>query len=371
MQPTVTGVRSDFTAEQIIYEIRDSAALTIGAGCELLDQNLNVLENITADFIDGSVKRSSYATLHGTASIQLSRDLDWGRAIVRPYQLLNGIRFNMGAYYTNTPDRVLGTQPLIYGVECYDLLDALNTPTGEAYSVGAGGSYVNAIYEILTAQGFTKFVLDKSRISTTLPTSKVWPLDTATTWLNVVNDLLSAIGYRGIWSDWDGYLRCEPYQTPDARTSEWTYETQGLASMLSQQRTYTKDFYNAPNRWVAIRNNDVAGTTPVEGNGVYTYVNQYNGLTSVNARGGRVITSILQLDAADQAALIAQTQRAIETDLRLQTKISVDSSPNPLHWHFDKLTLNDNEAGENLEVLESEWELPLLGNMMKHAWSVI
>lgn len=371
MQPLVTGVRSAYTAADVIEAIRDSAGLTVGAGCELLDQGLNILEDITSDFVDGSVKRSNYATLHGTASIRLSRELNWGQAIVRPYMTLNDIRFNLGAYYTNTPDRVLGTVPLEYTVECYDLLDALNTPTGEAYAVGAGGSYINAIYEILTAQGFTKFVLDKSRIGTTLPTSKVWPLDAQTTWLNVVNDLCAAIGYRGIWSDWDGYLRIEPYAEPSVRTSEWTYETEGLAAMVSEQRTYTKDYYNAPNRWVAIRNNDVAGATPVEGNGVYTYVNQYKGLTSVEARGGRVITSILQLEAADQAALIAQTQRAIETDLRLQTKISLNTSPNPLHWHFDKVTINDNEAGQNLEVLEQEWELPLNGGDMRHTWSVI
>lgn len=371
MQPQVTGVRSDFTAAQVIYAIRDSPNLIINAGCELLDQNLRVLENITDDFVDGTVKRSNYATLHGTASVLLSRDLDWGRAIIRPYMILNGIRFNLGAYYTNTPDRVLGEQPLMYQVECYDLLDALNTPTGEAYAIAAGGSYVNAIYDVLTSQGFTKFVLDKSRIGTTLPTAKVWPLDTQTTWLNVVNDLCAAIGYRGVWSDWNGYLRIEPYLQPGIRQSEWTYETQGLQAMTSQQRTYTKDYYGAPNRWVAIRNNDVAGTTPVEGNGVYTYVNQFNGLTSVEARGGRVITSILQLDAADQSALIAQTQQAVETDLRLQTKITLDTSPNPLHWHFDKVTLNDSEAGQNLEVMEQEWELPLSGGNMKHVWSVI
>jgi hypothetical protein len=371
MQPLITAVRSNYTAAQVIHEIRDSPNLIVSAGCELLDQNLTVLEDITADFIDGSVKRSNYATLHGTASVQLSRDLAWGRAIIRPYQKINGIRFNLGAYYTNTPDRVLGTMPLIYSVECYDLLDALNTPTGEAYAIAAGGSYVNAIYDIVTSQGFTKFILDKSRIGTTLPTAKVWPLDTQTTWLNVINDLCAAIGYRGIWSDWDGYLRIEPYTEPAIRTSEWTYETVGAYTMASQQRVYTKDYYAAPNRWVAIRNNNVAGSTPVEGNGVYTYVNQYNGLTSVQARGGRIITSILQVDAADQAALVAQTQQAIETDLRLQTKISLETSPNPLHWHFDKLTLNDSEAGQNLEVLEQEWELPLLGGNMRHVWSVI
>jgi hypothetical protein len=200
----------------------------------------------------------------------------------------------------------------------------------------------------------------------------VWPLTAETTWLNIVNDLLAAIGYRGLWSDWDGRLRCEPYLSPGERAVEWTYDTTDQAtSMLAVKRIISRDYYNAPNRWVAIRNNDVAGTTPVEGNGVYTYVNQYNGLTSVEARDGRVITSILQLDAADQAALIAQTNKAIETDLRLQTKYTVESSPNPLHWHFDKLIYKDNEIGTEVKVMSTNWELPLLGGNMRHNWTEI
>lgn len=372
MQPPVTEARSEYTAEQVIYAIRDSPALSIAGGAELIDMDLNVLEDITDDLEDGSVTRSNYSTLHGTARMALARELAWGQAIVRPYMRLNGMRFNLGAYFTNTPDRRLGTQPLIYEVQCYDLLDALNTPTGEAYAVDSGVSYLEAIEQILRAQGFSRLQIDSTRASTTLPSARVWPLDTQTTWLKIVNDLLSAIGYRGIWSDWDGYLRCEPYLTPAERPSEWTYDTTDQhSSMLSVDRTVSRDYYNAPNRWVAIRSSNVAGTTPVEGDGVYTYINEYDGLTSVEGRNGRVITSILQLDAADQAALVAQTQQAIETDLRLQTKYTVESSPNPLHWHFDKLLYRDEEIGSDVQVMSTSWELSLTGGQMKHNWTEI
>ncbi len=375
MQPAITDVREQYIASDITYLLRDEPSIVVGAGCELLTMNLDVLDDITDDVVDGSVARSNYATLHGSARLNISRDLPWGRAIVRPYMTvesgLMAARFNLGAYFTNTPERVLGTQPMTYAVQCFDLLHALDTPTGEAYQVPSGYKYLTAVEDILTDLGFTKYIIDRTRASTTLPATKVWPIAENTTWLTVVNDLLAAVGYRGIWSDWDGYLRCEPYETPATRQPEWEYDATVYNTMLGETRTYVRDFYEAPNRWVAVRNGQINGTTPVEGDGIYTYVNQYAGDTSVSGRGGRIITRLLSFDAADQAALVAQTQSAIEADLTLKTKITVETSPNPLHWHFDVLTLIDAEAGANLKVLESSWELPLTGGNMKHEWSTI
>jgi hypothetical protein len=372
MQPPIVPIRADKTSTQVIYEIEKSPALRISSGAELLDMGLNVIDDITNDLVDGKVARSNYATLHGTAQLLLSRELAWGRAIVRPYMRLNGIRFNLGAYFTNTPDRVLGAEPLVYDVQCYDLLDALNTPAGEAYTADANTSYLFNVENILKAQGFTKLQIDQTRVGTTLPSARVWPMDSNTTWLNIVNDLLGAVGYRGIWSDWDGYLRCEPYLVPGVRPVEWTYDaTDESRSLLGVQRTVRRDYYKAPNKWVAIRSNNVDGPTPVEGAGVYTYLNEYRGLTSIEARGGRVITSILQFDAADQAALVSQTMNSVETDLRLQTKYSVQTSPNPLHWHFDKLVYRDGDVGSDVQVMSNSWDLPLNGGDMTHEWTEI
>lgn len=375
MQPVVTEVRSHLTSNQVVALLRDEPSIVVGAGCELLNQNLDVLEDISSDLLDGSVSRSNYATIHGVAQLAISRELPWGRAIVRPYMTIESgstsARFNLGAYFTNTPARVLGATPITYDVQCFDLLDALNTPAGVAYSVPAGSTYLNAVKDILINQGFTKFVIDQRRATTTLSTAKVWPLEEKNTWLAIVNDLLAAVGYRGIWVDWNGYLRCEAYVGPSSRQIEWAYNSTIPNTMLGETRTYTRDFYEAPNRWVAVRANDTAGATPVEGAGIYTYVNQNVGETSVTGRGGRVITRILSLDAADQAALIAQTQAAVEIDLNINTKIQVETSPNPLHWHFDVVSLTDAEAGVDLKLIESSWNLPLLGGDMSHEWSKI
>lgn len=375
MQPVIVPVRSDKTSAQIINLIENEPSKIIGAGAELLNLNLDVLEDITTNLVDGTVRRSNYATLHGSASLNISRELPWGRAIVRPFMTIESgatlARFNLGAFFTNTPERVLGTTPLTYSVECFDLLHALDTPTGEAFQVASGTRYLDAVEGILTDQGFTRIIIDRTRATTTLPATKVWPIAENITWLIVVNELLAAIGYRGIWSDWDGYLRCESYETPSTRQPEWTYNATSLNSIVTQERTYIRDFYAAPNRWVATRNGQIDTTTPVEGAGIYTEVNQNNGDTSISARGGRVITRLLSFDAADQAALIAQTKSAIEADLTLKTKIIVGSAPNPLHGHFDVVRFTDAEAGADLKLLESSWELSLTGGDMKHEWSTL
>lgn len=374
MQVFTTEPRQALTEEQVIALIRDSFAPELSFGCELLDLGLNVIADFSDDLIGGDVGRNSYATLHGVGRIQITRELPWGRAIVRPYAEMSfndvSARFYLGAYFTSTPARVLGTRPLVYDVEMYDVLLALDTPTGQSYSVKSGAQYLSKIQDILESQGFTKFVIDQSRASTTLPSARTWPLEEGMTWLNVVNDLLGAIGYRGIWSDWNGFLRLEPYISPEERGSEWTYDTHPERVMLTPERTLIRDYFETPNQWVAIRNNNVSGPTPVEGNGIYTYVNQNQGETSVQARQ-RTITRILPVDAADQAALISRAQISIEADLKVRTSYSVSTAINPLHWHFDRLTVDDPEAGPKVEVLGTSWRMPFSDGHMTHTWSEI
>jgi hypothetical protein len=98
----------------------------------------------------------------------------------------------------------------------------------------------------------------------------------------------------------------------------------------------------------------------VEGAGIYTFTNDHNGPTSVAARNGRVITATpVQVDAVDQAALMARAQISIDADLRLKTTFEVSAFRNPLHWHFDRLAVNDPGLGPLMDVLVTQWTLPL------------
>ncbi|MBM0275089.1 hypothetical protein [Micromonospora tarensis] len=373
MQPLTASPRDGLTADLVTALVRDAPAVTVGHGAELVDQTLAVLADISEDVRGGSVSRAAYAELHGSAQLSISRDLDWGRAIVRPYMTLSDgqltARFNLGAYYTAKPKRNLRETPPRFDVAGFDILLALNDPVGQTYAVDAGVGYLTAVEDILIQRGFVQYLIDRSSAALVLPAAKVWPFDPRTTWLQVVNDLLSAIGYAGIWSDWDGRPRCQPYQPPQQRPAEWTYEADGIRSMIAPEREIEQDFFRTPNRWVFYQSNNVEAA-PVEGNGMYTYVNQADGPTSVEGRG-RVITQPVGLDAADHASLVRQAQERIDTDIRVPTTYTTPTALNPLHWHFDRLLVLDPTAGPPMEVLGTQWTLPLMGRRMTQEWTIL
>ncbi|GAA1712467.1 hypothetical protein [Fodinicola feengrottensis] len=375
MQPRTDPIRPGITAPQV-FDLLTASNIQVSAGCELLDRSLNVLADISDGFLGGTVKRANTATIHGSCDVSLEQELDWGTAIIRPYVTVSvpgpgglSARFNEGAYFTSTPSYVADARPRQFDLQGYDQLEALTSPVGDSYVVGTGASYLGAVASILTAQGFTQFVIDQSRAGTLLSQPRSWPLDQNTTWLKVVNDLLAAVGYRGLWADWDGRLRAEPYAPPSARASEWFYDTD-ISTTILLDRTRYQDYFNAPNRWVAVRSNLASGQIPVEGDGVFTYVNQNAGTTSVAARG-RVITKVLPVEAADQDALITTANITIDADLRIDQQFAVTTGPNPLHWHFDRVTLADPEFGAAVELQETAWSLPLDGSAMAHVWSSV
>lgn len=381
MQPLLTDARTlltpTLTSTQVVNIIQNTAAPIISAGMEVLDLSLNVIEDVSGDLAGGSITRNSYADLHSAATLNVTRDLDWGADIVRPYYVMSdgvrSARFNLGAYFVNTPERSLSEIPITYAVTGYDMLLRLAQPVGDAFSIGAGDNYLQVIEGIILARGYTQYVIDQSRAATVAPGPRAWVLDDNTTWLNIVNALLASIGYQGIWADWDGRLRCEPYILPQDRDTEWTYSTDPQTTMLSNERTIVRDFFDAPNRWVFYRTNLADGVAPVEGNGVWTYQNDSVGDTSVDARGGLVITKVMGIDAADQAALMATGMITIQADTDIPEVHNVKSFPNPLHWHFDKILLYDDTGNYTADAQVTNWTLALPPSTddMQMSWTLV
>ena len=372
MQQPDAAPRNNLTIAQVVSLIQDAPAVTVGFGCELLDTALAVVDDLSPWFGGGSVSRSNYATLHGSAELQFTRELDWANALVRPYMTLTDhtvtARFNLGAYFAARPERVADAP---YGaVTGFDICHILNDLVGDSYAVPAGASPLAEVESILQARGVVAYLIDQAEAAATLPTARTWAIGDDRTWLHIVNDLLGTVGYMGAWSDWDGRVRCVPYVNPRDRAPEWLYTVEGAASMLGLRRRYTADYFNAPNRWVAVRTSDPDGLPPTEGDGLYIYVNETDGPTSTRARGRTITAPLIQVDAASQAALVAAAQQRIDADMRLRTTVSLATAPNPLHWHFDRLALQDTALGQAVtDVVGVSWTLPLDGADMTHEWA--
>jgi hypothetical protein len=374
VQPLVIPPRDTLTGDQVVALVQ-SAAIVTDFGADLIGLSLLPTEDLSPVLAGGTVARNSYSTLHLTGKLAITADLDWGSALIRPwYSMSDGVntaKFNLGAHYTSTPGHSLAESPTTHQVQTYDILSILDDPVADVHSVPVGTGYLAAVESILLARGVQQYIIDQAAAASALPDNRVWAFDDRTTWLTIVNDLLAAVGYAGIWSDWDGRLRAGPYTRPIERGPEWLYDTGLYTGMLSINRSVEHDYYAAPNRWVFYRANNIDSTPPVEGDGIYTYINQRIGETSVEARRRVISRAPIGLDVANHAALVALAQQTIDADMRVPTKWTAQTSPNPLHWHFDRIYLNDPAAGPAADLLCTSWSLPLNGDDQQHEWTLI
>lgn len=377
MQPVVEPCRQQLTAAQVIDIIQNANATRRRGGLEVVDLDLNVVADISDYLAGGKVDRDSYSDLHASATFNLNQAVDWGGDLLRPYIVMgDGIRearFNLGVFHPSTPAHPIGANVPSFDVAGYDILLRLSQKVGDAYGIAAGTNYLAEVEQIITGLGYSQYVIDPAAANIISPTSRAWPFDAELTWLSLANDLLASIGYQGIYSDWDGRLRIQQYQLPIDRSPEWTYTDDPLSTMLLQERSALYDYYAAPNRWVVYRTNLADGAAPSEGDGIYTYTNWSDGLTSVEARRGLMITNPQGVDVADQTSLVAAAQKIIAADMELPTVLTYPTFINPLHWHFDRMFLQDTGGIPAADVMCTRWSIPLPPDKgdMDQEWRVL
>lgn len=373
MQPRINATRSGLTVAQVEALIKTDASIKIGMGMELLDRGLNVIKDLTTELEECSVSRDNTATLNGGCAFTTVARMSWGRAVVRPYiTISNGTlkaRFNQGAYFTNIPATRTDRQPAKFSVTGFDILNALNSLVGDSFAINKGESYLTTVENILLGQGYSRYIIDPARLSTTAAVAKAWPLDESTTWLMIVNELLTAVGYDPVYSDWDGALVCESMRDNTTRSAEWTYTRGQFDGQMKPEQEIVHDFFATPNRWVGIQGNRNTDVAPTVGNGVFVYVNQNDGETSVSARE-QTITKPLTITVADQAALVAAVMAQVAKDKNVGTTMTAQTSANPLHWHKDVIDVETIELGK-VKMQQVNWSMNLRTGDMSHSWAVV
>jgi hypothetical protein len=364
--PLTEPPRDALTATQVTDLIKCDS-LEVVAGLELVNADLTAVTDISDRYVSGTVKRSNFATIHGTYTLRIQDALPWGSARVLPYLTLTDTftgmtaRFDRGVYLLETPVRVIGESPEEYDVEGYDPLLILDVEILDPVILNVGDVFTDFAAQLLDDHG-AGTPYDITASTATAATAKIWQPDGQWTWLTVLNDVFSSIGYRSLWADWHGRYRGEPYVLPSVRGPEWTYDADELKTIVGEDRKVTADYFKAPNRWKFIRNNPAAGfsdgTTTDGTTGVYEVVNQSDGPTSIDERGDRTIPARVLVDAVDDDALIAFGDQRVEQDKRIDTNLEFSHGPNPLHWHFDVVTYSDAAYGGPVKGLVHEWSEP-------------
>lgn len=377
MQPLVDPVLRPYTADQIIG-LLTCRSLQVASGLELLDATDSFVADISDDLASGSISHNNLATIHGTATLNVSRVLTWGQQRVRPYTTLTDLdsgfsaRWNLGVYVLATPTRPVGLTPETYQVSGSDKLYLLSGPVGDSYSVASGAAVLAAAKAAVTAADPGAVVMfDGAASASTLPNAMTWPLTSSTvsTWLDVVNGLLAAISYQPVWMDWNGAYRSGPLLDPAVRSPEFTFSADDvLSTIVGQSRTVTSDLWQAPNWWRFIAQN--WASTPVEGDGQYTVQNVSDGPASQSAVG-RTVRKVVYVNAADQGSLQAQGDVTVAADKRVVTSLAVSLSPMPAQWHLDVALCQDAASVGLAKVATSQWQLDLLGADGTAIWDVV
>ncbi|MBK7822815.1 MAG: hypothetical protein IPJ61_17570 [Tessaracoccus sp.] len=186
----------------------------------LLDDN-DMLVRDLHEFTSGQLEQNRFREIRGGGSLDLVSPtgfagIDWGRARIRIEQHLDGLDepIPWGVYLPERPETVWEDEQGL-ALCSVTLMDKLAVPAqdcpAETYSVAEGANVVATVVSILAALGETRVAVTDSPL--TMPAARSWPITgDDTSWLQVINDLLSVVGYMALWCDQDGIYRVSPHR---------------------------------------------------------------------------------------------------------------------------------------------------------------
>lgn len=390
MQPLLDGPRASLDGAQVTALLSGDKNIATVYGLDRLDSHLNFIQDLSGFVGDGStVQRDNTANVHGTCDLNLSSDcpIDYMLDFVRPWQILTNndtgfaAKFFLGVYSLTSPTFDNSVSPSVYSVTGYDQIYYLTQPIGDTVQFLAGTSPIDNVTALLTQV----LLNDPTIITTTDPSGRVLSADAtyafndnnSWTYLSVINDQLTSIGYNGIWCDWNGAFRVEPFAVPIDRDSEWLFDLTSNDNVVAEARTSDQDYFSVPNYWVFVMNGLTAA--PVEGTTQYTYVDMNPSNPASFPNRGRYMRKLAFVDAPDFASLVQAGRVVINTDLAPVETIDVNTSPFPLAWHQDQSFMIDPNliavppANSQYRRLTCQtWSLPLDGQTdMSWEWETV
>ena len=368
MQPATGEPRDHLTADQV-RDLIVTQGVGVRGGLEVLDHDRGFVDDVSDALRAGSVSRDVDAKVHGSLSVDVAQELDWPRILLAPYMVLShgGVeaRFDLGAYVPQIPEQPTGQTPALFEVEADDITARAEVPMLDSVEVDDATEVIAKVRDLLDAAGLDHSI-DSEAAGKTFDRPKVWPWSEEATTLDVCNELLAAVGYRRLWSDWRGRVRSQSAVPAADRAVEWLYDAGDELLGIVDHATGLAPQRRAPNRWVFVVG-DPERLLIEEGDGQYTVDNVDQGPTSQDARGGWVIPQVVQLDVVDHDSLVRQGDEHVERALRDAERVSAPTGPMPLTWHRDVVRLIHPVLGDR-KLLVTGWSLDLISGRMEQDW---
>lgn len=246
-------------------------------------------------------------------------DVDWLSDEIAPEIVLDGVRHQLGIFLpaTVTPRRSATGETL--NIEAYDRSWlARDSRTDSRAYFTAGTNYVEAVSSLLAASGIG--TISATATGLTLAEAREdWEIGTSR--LEIANELLKEIGYKGVWMDAGGIARIEPYEAVTAANIRHTISDRDVQSLLLPGISLSSDIYSAPNVFVVICSN----ADKPDGMVATAENSALQSPLSIQRRGRRIVQVTRVNNIATQQELQAYADRQLTDSLVSGETITVST----------------------------------------------
>lgn len=175
---------------------------------------------------------------------------NWLKARIKPYLIIGGKESSLGEYLISQADDCTDKK----GVKFWQIkgMDLGRIPqrsrTEKRVLFQAGQRYTDIVQSILLELGISRIIAIQS--DATLKNDRAdWEIGTS--WIKIINSLLTEINYQSLWFDTEGNARIQPHRQVDGTVIDHRYES-GELSQIKPQVDISSDIYKAYNVFTAM-----------------------------------------------------------------------------------------------------------------------
>lgn len=279
------------------------------------------------------------------------KEINWFNDRIRPQMWIDGEWYNLGVFVVSAVTESYKNGVSMLNIQSMDrALLVKQVSTEGLLHLTAGEKYIEVIKGLLSECGITG-VLNDDNDDVLATDREDW--DEGTSYLVIINALLSEIAFSALWFDAEGYARLTRYVEPSAASIDHVY-TAGNSSIIADACNITQDIYNPVNVFkVVVSNADIHDpmVATSENDSVTSPI-------SITSLGRRILAPIMRLDnIASQEALQAYAdQMRMKSQLSNET-ITFTTANVPTHAHEDVVALEH----ERLHGIyqETDWTMQL------------
>lgn len=281
--------------------------------------------------------------------------VNWLSDQIRPEMIIDGQVHRCGVFLPATVTERRsedGVDLLSYVVQAYDRCwQVRDNKTESIKYFAAGMNYLAAVEQLLASAGIA--LISSTDTSATLTEAREdW--DIGTSYLDIINQLLSEINYNPLWFNEDGLAVLEPATVVTPNSIDHTLDTADPDNLILPGYSRTSDIYSAPNVFFCVCSNaDKSGPMTAKSENT----NPQSPI-SINRRGRRIMKVVKVDNIASQEELQAYADRLRNESMITAESISVQTGLLPGFGVRDVTAL---QFGDDLFTLciERSWTMQL------------